>query len=129
MSCSVLYVSQRGRKNSNKWLCVLFLPKKTSSAAAWIGCVCKWKPELQVANVDTFEEGLTELLLRTRIVLNIHFYQARVLEMCAPGTPLGSLMTASHPPACHCMENLHKQRSQQCGSHRSPSDSITCARV
>ena len=37
--------------------------------------------------MDTFEEGLTELLLRTRIVLNIHFYQARVLEMCAPGNP------------------------------------------
>ncbi|KAK9832609.1 hypothetical protein WJX81_003413 [Elliptochloris bilobata] len=37
---------------------------------------------IKVANVDTFEEGLTELLLRTRIVLNIHFYQARVLEMC-----------------------------------------------
>ena len=37
--------------------------------------------------MDTFEEGLTELLLHTRIVLNIHFYQARVLEMCAPCTP------------------------------------------
>ena len=32
--------------------------------------------------MDTFEESLTQLLLRTRVVLNIHFYQARVLEMC-----------------------------------------------
>lgn len=60
-------------------------------------------PLLQVANVDTFEEGLTELLLRTRIVLNIHFYQARVLEMCAPGHFLESIMASSHPPACRCI--------------------------
>ena len=56
--------------------------------------------QLQVANVDTFEEGLTELLLRTRIVLNIHFYQARVLEMCAPGTPWNAQKKKCKSPAC-----------------------------
>jgi len=44
---------------------------------------------MQVANVDTFEGNLTALLLRTRVVLNVHFYEARDLEMCAalPGGP------------------------------------------
>ncbi len=39
--------------------------------------------------MDTFEGNLTALLLRTRVVLNIHFYEARDLEMCAarPGGP------------------------------------------
>lgn len=37
---------------------------------------------IHVSNMDAYREDLTKLLRRAKIILNIHAYPAKVLEIC-----------------------------------------------
>ena len=95
--------------------CICRTIKKCNSAHHCLTCACcnrrhdilgelkKRGISIHVAGYNVWGANLTLLIRRSKIVLNLHFYDARTLETCRimESLSLGALVSAAtQPPEC-----------------------------